>query len=132
MNIVHIFLLALSTLVFAQPREMQRKLEESISLVIGDNAVIENLSIELLHINDDGCGRDIECYWIAYRDATFQVWQGDKNLGEITLSKASREDSIPYIQLGEYYLILEDAIGYATEIDSATIYISRSKPNMED
>jgi hypothetical protein len=131
MNLVYVFLLTLSTLVLAQPREFQRKLEESISLTIGDKAMIEGIRIELLHINDDGCGRDIECYWIAYRDATFQVWQDDQDLGEITLSKASRDDSIAYIQLGDYYLILEDAIGYATEVDTATFFISRSKPNLE-
>jgi hypothetical protein len=93
---------------------------------VGETVVISEFRITLVSVNDDGCGRVIECYWIAYRDATFQVWQGEQDLGEVTLSRASREDSRRFVKMGEYYLILTDAFGYETEIDTAEFYITKT------
>jgi hypothetical protein len=77
-------------------------------------------------VNDEGCGRARECYTVQFRDATFQVWQGEQDLGEMTLSKASREDSTLFVQLGDYYLVLKDALGYETEIDTAEFYVTKT------
>jgi hypothetical protein len=37
------------------------------------------------------------------------IWQGQADLGEITLSTASRENSHRFINAGEYYIVLKDA-----------------------
>ncbi len=126
MKRINILLLLLSTFVFAEPKEILGQLEQSVLLNVGDTATVSDFRITLVSINDDGCGRARECYWIAYRDATFQIWQGDKDLGEITLSKASREDSQAVIQLGDYYLVLEDALGYETDVDTAEFVVTKT------
>jgi hypothetical protein len=93
---------------------------------VGETVVIFELRISLASVNDDGCGRVIECYWIAYRDATFQVWQSEQDLGEMTLSRASREDSQRFVKVGEYYIVLKDALGYETDIDKAEFYVTKT------
>lgn len=73
MKQIHILVLAiLSTFVLAEPKEIQGQLDEAILLEVGDITVVSGLRITLVNVNDDGCGRARECYWIAYRDATFQ------------------------------------------------------------
>jgi hypothetical protein len=116
----------LSIVALAESKEIQGQLDETILLEVGDTAVVANLRVTLVNVNDDGCGRARECYWIAYRDATFQVWQGEQDLGEITLSRASREDSKPFVQLGEYYIVLKDALGYETDIATAEFYMTKT------
>ena len=128
MKPIFLFLLLLSTFVFAEPKDIEVQLEQPVLLNVGDTATISDFRITLLSVNDDGCGREIECYWIALRDATFQVWQGDEDLGEIILSKASREDSKPFVQLGKYYFVLEDAVGYETDTPTAEFYVSNIEP----
>lgn len=54
------------------------------------------------------------------------IWQGEQDLGEMTLSRASREDSTPFVQLGEYYLVLKDALGYETDVDTAEFYVTKT------
>jgi hypothetical protein len=116
----------LSIVVLAESKEIQGKLDEAILLEVSGTAVVSELRITLVNVNDDGCGRARECYWIQFRDATFQVWQGQEDLGEITLSTASREDSQHFVQLGEYYIVLKDALGYETEIDTAEFYVTKT------
>ena len=120
-----------SIITFAESKEIQGKLEETLLLSAGETAIITDFRITLVSVNDDGCGRARECYWIAYRDATFQVWQGDEDLGQITLSKASREDSRLFARVGGYYLVLKDALGYDTELATATFYLSNVEPYIE-
>jgi hypothetical protein len=124
-----LFVLMCCSFLFAQPRDIQSQLDASIALNVGDTAITSGFRITLLHVNDDGCGRVRECYWIAYRDATFEVWQSENNMGEVTLSRASREDSQPWIQIGEFYLILKDALDYETDIQSAEFYITHRLEN---
>ncbi|MGL4610096.1 MAG: hypothetical protein ACRCYY_10470 [Trueperaceae bacterium] len=127
MKRLYFLLLAiLSTFVLAESKEIQAQLDEAITLNVGDTATISELRVTLVSVNDDGCGRARECYWIAYRDATFQVWQGEEDLGEIALSTASREDSKRFVRVGEYYIILKDAIGYETDIDTAEFYVTKT------
>jgi hypothetical protein len=125
-QIYFLFLAMLLTLVLAEPKEIQGKLDEAILLEVSGTAVVSELRITLVNVNDDGCGRARECYTVQFRDATFQVWKGQEDLGEITLSTASREDSKPFVQLGEYYIVLKDALGYETEIDTAEFYITKT------
>ncbi len=124
-------LLALLALMFslitlAESKEVQGQPEEKLLLTVGDTAIIAGFRITLESVNDDGCGRARECYWIQFRDATFHIWQRDKDWGEITLSRASREDSKPFVQLGDYYLVLEDALGYETDLDTAEFIVTKT------
>jgi hypothetical protein len=123
-RIYFLTLVLLSTCAFAEDKEIQ--LGKAITLEVGETATISELHITLASVNDDGCGRARECYWIAYRDATFQVWQDEEDLGEVTLSRASREDSQQFVQVGEYYIVLKDALGYETEIDTAEFYVTKT------
>lgn len=126
MRRIYLLLAILSTFALAASKEIQGQLDEAILLEVGDAAVVSDLRITLVSVNDDGCGRARECYWIAYRDATFQVWQGEQDLGEMTLSRASREDSKQFVQVGEYYLVLKNALGYETEVDTAEFYVTKT------
>ncbi len=121
-----LILLTVSTFGLAEPREIQGQLDEIILLNVGDTAVVSELRITLVSVNDDGCGRARECVWIQFRDATFQVQQGQRDLGEIALSIASREDSKQFVQVGEYYIILEGALGYETDVDTAEFYVTKT------
>ena len=125
MKRIYFFLLALSvfTFSFAESTEIQGNLGETIVLNVGDTAVISELRIMLVSVNDDGCGTKRECYWSQFRDATFQVWQGGKDLGEITVSRGSRKDSIMSARVGEWYLVLDTVDGYEVETPSATFKV---------
>jgi hypothetical protein len=119
-----IFLAAISFGI-AQPRDPTAQLDEKIMLNVGDSVSVGDFYITLTSINDDGCGRVIECYWIAYKDAAFQVERGEDS-SEITLSLASREDSKRFVKIGEYYLILTEALGYDMEIGTAEFYVTKT------
>jgi hypothetical protein len=121
-----LFLAMLLTVVLAEPKEIQGQLDEAILLNVADTAVVSDLRITLVSVNDDGCGRARECYTIQFRDATFQVWQGELDLGEITLSLASREDSKQFVEVGNYYIVLENALGYETNIDTAEFFVTKT------
>jgi hypothetical protein len=108
----------------AEPQEIQGQLNETIVLKVGDTAIIEEFRITLVSVEDDGCGTKRECYWSQFRDAAFHVWQGDKDLGETTLSRGSREDSIMSVQIGEWYLVLDTVDGYEVETPSATFKVT--------
>lgn len=116
--------LSVVTFSFAQPGEVQGKLNETLVLNVAETAVIAGLRITLVSVNDDGCGTKRECYWSQFRDATFHVWQGDKDLGELTLSRGSREDSIMSAQVSEWYLVLDTVDGYEVETPSATFKVT--------
>jgi hypothetical protein len=122
-----IYLLVLVILfTFVIAEEIQGQLDEAILLEVSGTAVVSELRITLVNVNDDGCGRARECYTVQFRDATFQVWQGEEDLGEITLSTASRKDSKQFIEVGEYYIVLEDVLGYETEIDTAEFFVTKT------
>jgi hypothetical protein len=126
MKRIYFLLLALSvfTVSFAQPRDLTAQINEKISLDVGDTVKVVELRIKLVSVNDDGCGTKRECYWSQFRDATFHVWQGDKDLGEITVSRGSREDSIMSVQVGEWYLVLDTVDGYEAEMPSAIFKVT--------
>jgi hypothetical protein len=120
-----VILLIAMTFGMARLQNLNAQPDEKILLNVGDTATVTEFRITLVGVNDDGCGRVIECYWIAYRDATFQVERGGDS-SEVTLSLASREDSRRFVKVGEYYLILEEALGYDTEIDTAEFYVTKT------
>lgn len=121
-----VLFLAAMNFGFAQPRELTAQLDEKILLNVGDSVGVAEFYITLTSVNDDGCGRARECYWIAYRDATFQILKDHSNFEDITLSLASREDSQRFVKVGEYYLILTEALGYSMEIGSAEFYMTKT------
>jgi hypothetical protein len=125
-----VILLAAMTLGQTQSRNLTAQLDEKIVLNVGESIGVADFYINLMGVNDDGCGRARECYWIQFRDATFQIWTDGFDFENITLSLASREDSKRFVKLGEvvkigeYYLILEEALGYEMEIGSAEFYVT--------
>jgi hypothetical protein len=119
-------LTTLSIFALAESKEVQGNLDEVILLEVGDIAVISDFRITLVSVNDDGCGRARECVWIQFNDAIFQVWQGEQDLGEIALSTTSRENSQRFVQLGDYYIVLKNTLGYETDIDTAEFYVTKT------
>jgi hypothetical protein len=123
-------LLATMTFGLPQPRDLTAQLDEKILLNVGDTVSVADFYINLMGVNDDGCGRARECYWIQFRDATFQIWTDGFDFENITLSLASREDSKRFVKLGEvvkigeYYIILEETFGYEMEVGSAEFYVT--------
>jgi hypothetical protein len=113
------------TSVLAQ-QEIQGQLDEAILLDVGDTAVVSAFRVTLISVKDDGCGTVRECYWSQYRDATFQVWQGSLDLGEITLSLGSREDSRRFLETDDGFIVLKNVRGYETEISMAEFYVTKT------
>jgi hypothetical protein len=133
MKQISFFLMLLTALNFglAQPLTIA-KLDEKITLNVGESIGVADFYMHLMSVNDDGCGRARECYWIQFRDATFQIWEDGFDFEDVTLSLASREDSKRFVKLGEvvkigkYYLILEEALGYEMEVGSAEFYVTKT------
>jgi hypothetical protein len=121
-----VILLAVMTFGVAQPQDLKAHLDEKIVLNVGDTVGVADFDMKLMGVNDDGCGRARECYWIQFRDATFQIWTDGFDFEDITLSLARREDSKRFVKVGEYYLILEEALGYEMEIGSAEFYVTKT------
>jgi hypothetical protein len=124
-----IYLLLLGAFVVASvlaQQEIQGQLDEAILLNVGNTAVISAFRITLISVKDDGCGTVRECYWSQYRDATFQVWQGQLELGEITLSLASREDSRRFLETEDGFIVLKNVRGYEIETSTAELYVTKT------
>lgn len=117
---------AIACFVFAEPREIRAQPDEKILLSIEDTALVAGFRIKLMNVHDDGCGTKRECYWSQYCDATFHIWQNNKDLGEITLSRASREDSRMSARMGEWYMLLYGVDGYEVETPTATFKITKT------
>jgi hypothetical protein len=121
-----VLVLSVFTFGFAEPRVIQGKLDETLLLSVGDTAVVSELRITLVSVNDDGCGTKRECYWSQYSDATFQIWWGQFDLGETTLSLASREDSQKSVRVGDWYVVLNNVDGYETETPTASLKVTKT------
>jgi hypothetical protein len=128
MKPIFFVLLLLTTITFGQTesQNLKAQLDEKIVLNVGESIGVADFYMNLIGVNDDGCGRARECYWIQFRDATFQIWEDGFDFEDITLSLASREDSQRFVKVGEYYIILEEALGYEMEVGSAEFYVSKT------
>jgi hypothetical protein len=124
-----IYLLLLGMLIFTfgfAQQEIQGQLDEATLLIVGDTAIVSEFRITLISVKDDGCGIVRECYWSQYRDATFQVWQGQLEMGEMTLSLASREDSRRFLETDDGFIVLKNVRGYEIEISTAEFYVTKT------
>jgi hypothetical protein len=118
--------LSVFTFGFAEPREIPGQLDETLLLHVEDTAVVSELRITLVSVNDDGCGTKRECYWSQFRDATVQVWWGHIDLGEMTLSLGSREDSQKFVRVGDWYVVLDNVDGYETKTPTASLKVTKT------